>query len=66
MRRTSQPRRIAWYKLCEEICEDCLRRRSSSREAPPGGEEHAVPVPSPRPVKQQVTGAERQLLGVRR
>jgi len=65
--RTSQPGRIAWHKLCEEIREDRLTLCSCqcSREAPPGSEEHAVAIPSRRPVKQGVATAERQLLGVR-
>ena len=63
--RTSQPGRIAWHELCEQIGEDWLELCGGSREPPPWGEEHAVPIPSHRPVEQGVAGAERQLLGVR-
>lgn len=63
--RTTQFGRIAGHKLREQIGEDGLQFRSCGRDTPPGGEEHAVTIPSRRPVKEGVASAERHLLGIR-
>lgn len=64
--RTTQFGRVARHKLREEIRENWLQLRSCGGEAPPGGKEHAVTIPSSRPVKERVASAKRQLPSIRR
>jgi hypothetical protein len=64
--RTTQLERITGHKLREEIGEDWLQLCSRNCETPSGSEEDAVTIPSRRPVKEGVAGAERHLLGIRR